>query len=50
MIMLLPVATLAYFGEKLIMAEGSMDGDFVEYLPDAPLESRIDSGMSALSS
>jgi hypothetical protein len=50
MVMLLPVAMLAYFGDKMLMAEMREAGDLVEYLPDASLESRVDSGMSALSS
>lgn len=50
MVVLLPIATLAYLGDKLLLADRSADCDFVEHLPDAPLESRPDSGMSALSS
>ena len=37
MLALLPVATLAYLGDKMQTAERRMAGEFIEYLPDSPL-------------
>lgn len=48
-VMLLPVATLAYFCEKRQMADMHVARAFVEYLPNLPVDARADAGMSALS-
>ncbi|GAC1409729.1 MAG: hypothetical protein NVSMB6_09810 [Burkholderiaceae bacterium] len=48
-VMLLPVATLAYLCEKKQMADMRVAGALVEYLPNLPVDARVDAGMSALS-